>query len=90
MQAAERMALVPFRVSGAAADQTLEHRLFQIGQHTLRIDQDVHKSSSLQNVGMKHTFDASSGEEKLKIAECGAIWQAFSADLQTQTGVVNI
>lgn len=55
------MALVPFRVSGAAADQTLEHRLFQIGQHTIRIDQDVHKSGSLQHVGPQHSSNASSG-----------------------------
>lgn len=34
------MALVPFRVSGAAADQSLEQRLFQIGQHILRMRQD--------------------------------------------------
>ena len=63
MQAVNKMALVPFRVSGAAADQTLEHRLFQIGQHTLRIDQDVHKSGSLQRVGIQHSSDASSGKE---------------------------
>lgn len=63
MQAVNIMALVPFRVSGAAADQTLEHRLFQIGQHTLRIDQDVHKSGSLQRVGIQHSCDASSGKE---------------------------
>lgn len=56
------MALVPFRVSGAAADQTLEHRLFQIGHHTIRIDQDVHKSGSLQRVGIQRGCKASSGE----------------------------
>ena len=63
MQAVNNMALVPFRVSGAAADQTLEHRLFQIGQHTLRIDQDVHKSGSLQRVGIQHSSDASSSKD---------------------------
>lgn len=57
----KNMALVPFRVSGAAADQTVEHRLFQIGHHTVKIDQDVHKSGSLQRVGLQHTSDASSG-----------------------------
>ena len=56
------MALVPFRVSGAAADQTLEHRIFQIGQHTIKIDQDVHKSGSLQAVGgLPKSLDSSSG-----------------------------
>lgn len=70
MQALEKMALVPFRVSGAAADQTLEHRLFQIGQLTLRIDQDVHKSSSLQSVSIQHTSDASSGKEKCVVGHC--------------------
>ena len=45
------MALVPFRVSGAAADQTLEHRLFQIGVFTIQVDQDNKSSGSLQNVG---------------------------------------
>ena len=54
MQAVNKMALVPFRVSVAAADQTLKHRLFQIGQHALRIDQDLHKSGSLQRVGIQH------------------------------------
>ena len=54
------MALVPFRVSGAAADQTLEHRIFQIGQHTIRIDQDVHKSGSLQRVGIQPSSQDSS------------------------------
>ena len=34
------MAVVPFRVSGAAADQTLEQRLFQIGPHTIFIKQN--------------------------------------------------
>ena len=34
------MALVPFRVSGPAAGQALEQRLFQIGGHTLSIRQD--------------------------------------------------
>jgi hypothetical protein len=34
------MAVVQFRVSGPAADQSLEHRLFQIGGHTLSIRQD--------------------------------------------------
>lgn len=76
MQAVQIMALVPFRVSGAAADQTTEHRIFQIGQHTLRIDQDVHKSSSLQSVGIQHTSDAVSGKEQYMIAQCGAIDQA--------------
>lgn len=47
------MALVPFRVSGAAADQTLEHRLFQIGQYTVKVDQDVHNSGSLQHVDVQ-------------------------------------
>ena len=61
LQALKKMELVPFRISGAAADQTLEHRIFQIGQHTLRIDQDVHKSGSLQRVGIQHTAEASSG-----------------------------
>ena len=32
--------IVPFRVSGPGADQTLEHRLFQIGGHTVAIRQD--------------------------------------------------
>ena len=54
------MALVPFRVSGAAADQTLEHRIFQIGQHTVRIDQDVHKSGSLQRVAIQPSSQDSS------------------------------
>lgn len=45
------MALVPFRLSGAAADQTLEHRLFLIGPHTIHVDQDCHNSGSLQDVG---------------------------------------
>ena len=61
MQAVTDMALVPFRVSGIAADQTLEHRLFQIRQHTIKIAQDVHKSGSLQRVGVQHIYDASSG-----------------------------
>ena len=56
------MALVPFRVSGAAADQTLEHRLFQIGHHTVRIDQDVHSSGSLQRVGIQRESKATSGK----------------------------
>ncbi len=34
------MAVVPFRVSGAAADQSLEQRLFQIGPYTLFIKQN--------------------------------------------------
>ncbi len=34
------MAVVPFRVSGAAADQSLEHRLFQIGGHTIKVRQN--------------------------------------------------
>lgn len=34
------MALVSFRVSGAAADQSLEHRLFQIGGHTIKVRQN--------------------------------------------------
>lgn len=56
------MALVPFRVSGAAADQTLEHRLFIIGPYTIRVDQDAHKSASLQDVGAgSKPFDAHSG-----------------------------
>ena len=49
------MALVPFRVSGPAADQTVEQRIFQIGQYTVYIDQDVHKSGSLQGVGHQHS-----------------------------------
>ncbi len=57
------MALVPYRVSGAAADQTLEHRLFQIGQHSIKIDQDVHRSGSLQRVGISQqsTSEGSQG-----------------------------
>lgn len=63
------MALVPFRVSGAAADQTLEHRIFQIGQHTIRIDQDVHKSGSLQRVGVQPSSeDFSPGEHHQYLA----------------------
>ena len=50
------MALVPFRVSGPAADQTVEQRIFQIGQYTVYIDQDVHKSGSLQGVGRQHSI----------------------------------
>ena len=34
------MDLVPYRVSGPGADQALEHRLFQIGAHTVSIRQD--------------------------------------------------
>ena len=34
------MAVVPFRVSGAAADQSLEQRLFQIGPYALFIKQN--------------------------------------------------
>lgn len=57
------MALVPFRVSGAAADQTLEHRLFQIGTFTVQVDQDNKSSGSLQNVGnIKTQTDAHSGK----------------------------
>ena len=59
MQAMQQMAIVPFRVSGAAADQTMEHRLFQIGHHTLRIDQDVYSSASLQDGGMQQRVKAS-------------------------------
>ena len=57
------MALVPFRVSGAAADQTLEHRLFQIGPHTIHVDQDCHNSGSLQDVGrISKSTEAHSGK----------------------------
>lgn len=65
------MALVPFRVSGSAADQTVEKRIFQIGQHTVYIDQDVHKSGSLQGVGQQPSVlsqsisDQKEGEEQL-------------------------
>ena len=85
------MALVPFRVSGAAADQTLEHRLFQIGQHTLRIAQDVHKSSSLQSVGIHLTSDASSGKEQYVIV-CSVLKsdKACLVDVQTLIRVMNI
>lgn len=56
------MALVPFRVSGAAADQTLEHRIFQIGPHTIRVDQDGRSSGSLQGVrNNSRSADAQSG-----------------------------
>jgi len=34
------MAVVPYRVSGAAADQSLEQRLFQIGPYTIFIKQN--------------------------------------------------
>ena len=33
------MALVPFRVSGRAADQALEERLMQFGPHLVTIEQ---------------------------------------------------
>ncbi|KAL0035376.1 hypothetical protein WJX77_003568 [Trebouxia sp. C0004] len=73
------MALVPFRVSGAAADQTLEHRIFQIGQHTIRIDQDVHKSGSLQRVGIQPSSQDPSpdfeGEEHLEHVGL-VVWQS--------------
>ncbi len=43
------MALVPYRVSGASADQTSETRLFQIGGSTITIHQQA--SGSLRQVG---------------------------------------
>ena len=48
------MALVPFRVSGPASDQTVEQRIFQIGQYSIYINQDVHSSGSLQGVSQHH------------------------------------
>ncbi|KAK9838308.1 hypothetical protein WJX81_003588 [Elliptochloris bilobata] len=44
------MALVPFRVAGAAADQSLETRTFQIGGHTLSIRQDPRGSGALRTL----------------------------------------
>lgn len=41
------MAIVPFRVSGPAADQSQPLRLFQIGGHTVHIAQDQAASGSL-------------------------------------------
>ena len=41
------MAMVPFRVSGAAADQSLELRLFQIGPYTIFIKQNPKVSAAL-------------------------------------------
>lgn len=70
---------MPFRVSGAAADQTLEHRLFQIGHHTIRIDQDVHKSGSLQRVGIQRGCKASSGsgQDSEHLEQVGlVVWQS--------------
>ncbi|BDA43830.1 EEF1A lysine methyltransferase 3 [Coccomyxa sp. Obi] len=47
------MALVPFRVSGAAADQSLEHRLFQIGGHTIKVRQNPVGSGAHQHIGVQ-------------------------------------
>lgn len=44
------MALVPFRVAGAAADQSLETRLFQVGGHALSIRQDPRGSGALRTL----------------------------------------
>lgn len=40
--------MVPFRVSGAAADQSLELRLFQIGPYTIFIKQNPKVSAALR------------------------------------------
>ena len=48
------MALVPYRVSGAAADQSSETRLFQIGSSTITIHQQA--SGSLRQ-GASGTVD---------------------------------
>ena len=44
------MALVPFRVAGAAADQSLETRLFQVGGHALSIRQNPRGSGALRTL----------------------------------------
>ncbi len=45
------MALVPYRVAGAAADQSLETRLFQVGGLAITIRQDPRASGALRVLG---------------------------------------
>ncbi|CAK0757345.1 hypothetical protein CVIRNUC_002532 [Coccomyxa viridis] len=56
------MAVVPFRVSGAAADQTLEQRLFQIGPHTIFIKQNPKGSGAHHNQARCTSDDLASVE----------------------------
>ncbi|KAK9815052.1 hypothetical protein WJX73_005953 [Symbiochloris irregularis] len=48
------MALVPFRVSGPAADQSLQVRTMQLGGYAIRITQDQQASASLQPLQAGH------------------------------------
>ena len=41
------MAVVPYRVTGPAADQSLPTRLIQLGGHAINIEQDQRGSGSL-------------------------------------------
>lgn len=45
------MAVVPYRMAGAGADQSLETRLFQVGGHAVQIRQDPRGSGALRPLG---------------------------------------
>ncbi|KAK9916047.1 hypothetical protein WJX75_007777 [Coccomyxa subellipsoidea] len=75
------MALIPFRVSGAAADQTLEHRLFQIGGHTIRVRQNPVGSGAHHHIRAQQdrqsAADGSTGESKEALENVGlVVWQS--------------
>lgn len=76
------MAMVPFRVSGAAADQSLEQRLFQIGPYTLHIKQNpkvdllLARAYSLQLQDFPHMSNTGNLTRRLhvfKYVYCGTI-----------------
>ena len=52
------MQLVPFGVSGPAADERLGQRMFQIGQHTITLQQQPSASGSLRTTPPPEARDA--------------------------------
>ncbi|EIE25645.1 hypothetical protein COCSUDRAFT_64760 [Coccomyxa subellipsoidea C-169] len=75
------MALVPFRVSGAAADQSLEHRMFQIGGHTIRVRQNPAGSGAHHHIRAQQDAqsrqDGEKEESKEELDNVGlVVWQS--------------